>query len=349
MPSNLTSITFPSSPALNQTFVYGTQTYQWNGTEWVVVYDSNAHPNAAVLTSGSQTIAGEKTFSNNLAINANLIVDTNTLYVNSSTNRVGVGTANPLQKFVVSNSGAEGLEIVPAISSNKTVIQTYNRSSDIYNTLDLRASDFSFTFSGGTEKLNINSSGDVYIKSTTASTTTTTGALKVDGGLGVAGNLNVGGDLGVAGNLNVGGIIKNTNPYFYSIPSSAAAVQNPSQNTRLYDTWSDTLRRGFTRSGNTWYIVPTTGLYLFTCTLMFDTSPSTYSYGYFSIIKRASDETTNISSSATYHTSSNSSNGYCSVTGSYLVECNANERIGIRYGGDPYGTAYDSFMGYLIG
>ena len=126
MPSNLTSISFPASPALNQTYTYGNQTYQWNGTEWVVSYDSNSIPIGAVTLSGNQTITGVKTFSDNIVassgitgnvtgtiqtaaqpnitslgtltsavISGNLTIDTNTLFVNSSNDRVGIGTTNP--------------------------------------------------------------------------------------------------------------------------------------------------------------------------------------------------------------------------------------------------------------
>lgn len=63
MPSNLTSISFPASPSVGSTYTYGNQTYQWNGTEWVVSYDSNSIPVGAVTLSGNQTITGTKSFS----------------------------------------------------------------------------------------------------------------------------------------------------------------------------------------------------------------------------------------------------------------------------------------------
>lgn len=101
MPSNLTSISFPASPSVGLTYTYGNQTYQWNGTEWVVSYDSNSIPIGAVTLSGNQTITGVKTFSDNIVASSNLTlagdltVDTNTLYINSTTNNVGIGTTSP--------------------------------------------------------------------------------------------------------------------------------------------------------------------------------------------------------------------------------------------------------------
>jgi hypothetical protein len=52
--------------------------------------------------------------------------------------------------------------------------------------------------------------GDVDITSTTASSSSTTGALKVAGGVGVVGNVNVGGNVGVIGTANVTGDVNIT-------------------------------------------------------------------------------------------------------------------------------------------
>jgi hypothetical protein len=57
---------------------------------------------------------------------------------------VGIGTSNPLYRLVVSNNGAEGLEIGTGYVSNKTLIQAYNRSGATYNQLDFAATAFSF-------------------------------------------------------------------------------------------------------------------------------------------------------------------------------------------------------------
>lgn len=58
---------------------------------------------------------------------------------------------------------------------------------------------------GGTLRLNISSAGDVSIYSTTASTSTSSGALVVSGGVGIAGVMYTG------GNINTTGIINTTN------------------------------------------------------------------------------------------------------------------------------------------
>jgi hypothetical protein len=45
---------------------------------------------------------------------------------------VGIGTDSPDGKFVVSNSGAEGIEFFPASTSNQNTTQHYNRSGSAY-------------------------------------------------------------------------------------------------------------------------------------------------------------------------------------------------------------------------
>ena len=110
----------------------------------------------------------------------------------ASDGKVGIGTNSPQQLFVVSAGGTSGIECVPGFQANLSIIQAYNRGTATYDTLDLRGSDFKFRI-GTTEKIGINSTGDVNILSTTNSTTKTTGALKVAGGLGVSGAIYAGG------------------------------------------------------------------------------------------------------------------------------------------------------------
>jgi hypothetical protein len=110
----------------------------------------------------------------------------------ASDGKVGIGTNSPQQLFVVSAGGTSGIECVPGFQTNLSIIQTFNRGTTTYDTLDLRGSDFKFRI-GTTEKIGINSTGDVSILSATNSTTKTTGALTVAGGLGVAGPIYAGG------------------------------------------------------------------------------------------------------------------------------------------------------------
>jgi len=79
-----------------------------------------------------------------------------------SSGRVGIGTSLPQEPFVVSNSGAEGIEITPGAASNTSLIGSYNRSTSAWNSLRTQASDYSFRI-GTSPKLTIDSSGRVGI------------------------------------------------------------------------------------------------------------------------------------------------------------------------------------------
>ena len=123
---------------------------------------------------------------------------------------LGIGTITPQYKFVVSNSGAEGFEFIPANISGVNIIQSYNRSGGVFNTIDFRASDYKVRV-GNTELLTINSSGQVNIAATNESTSTTGGGLTLGGGLGMAKNLTVGGGISAAGGITFSGLTRLTN------------------------------------------------------------------------------------------------------------------------------------------
>ena len=73
----------------------------------------------------------------------------------------GIGTSNPVAKLVVSNGGAEGWEIDPAlIGSNHNRITNYNRSTNAYCSLTTDAASFIHRINGSNnEKLEFVSNG----------------------------------------------------------------------------------------------------------------------------------------------------------------------------------------------
>lgn len=75
-----------------------------------------------------------------------------------TTGSVGIGTSTPATKFVVSNSGAAGLEIAPAGTGSAPTITSYNRSSAAYMqlTVDSSATIFSTL---GSEQMRLESGG----------------------------------------------------------------------------------------------------------------------------------------------------------------------------------------------
>ena len=71
--------------------------------------------------SSTESIGGVKTFSSNAIFSSDLTVDTNTLYVDSSNNRVGIGTTSPSYAFDQAGSAALGSGTLYVDSSNNRV------------------------------------------------------------------------------------------------------------------------------------------------------------------------------------------------------------------------------------
>ena len=93
--------------------------------------------------SGTATLASA-------TITGDLTVDTSTLKVDSTNNRVIVGHTSGSAAFQVTNAGAAGLEIQPTGFSSAPLIQSYNRSGSAYTQLTLDASTIVHALSGST-------------------------------------------------------------------------------------------------------------------------------------------------------------------------------------------------------
>jgi len=108
-----------------------------------------------------------------------LNVDSGTLVVDATNNRVGVGTTSPQNALVVSNGGARGIEIDPA----NGYLQSYNRSTSAFADTNYRASNHIF-FRDATESARIDSNGRLGLG--TSSPSTTAGGLDISsGGIGL--------------------------------------------------------------------------------------------------------------------------------------------------------------------
>lgn len=80
---------------------------------------------------------------------------------------LGIGTDNPMQKFVVSNNGAQGIEFAPGATINSSKIYAYNRSSNSHNSLIFHTTDVDFRNDLDISRLYIqNSSGNIGIGTT---------------------------------------------------------------------------------------------------------------------------------------------------------------------------------------
>ena len=80
----------------------------------------------------------------------------------TSAGKFGIGTNNPQEQFVVSNSGAEGFEVTAGVASNINKIVNYNRSGGSYSSLRIDAAEHIFRI-GASEKLRITSAGNLNI------------------------------------------------------------------------------------------------------------------------------------------------------------------------------------------
>jgi hypothetical protein len=87
----------------------------------------------------------------------------------TSAGNFGVGTTNPVQKFVVSNGGAAGLEVEPAGLDTGPYLQGYNRSTAVYVPISTLSSYIAFrTGASPTESARIDSSGNLLVGTTTS-------------------------------------------------------------------------------------------------------------------------------------------------------------------------------------
>ncbi|MEA3044591.1 MAG: hypothetical protein QOH47_2429 [Sphingomonadales bacterium] len=134
-------------------------------TDYAIGVDTNATWFGVPTTSeafkfyGGTTLAATLTGAGALTLVGSLSVPVGANLATSSGN-VGVGTANPLAKLVVSNAAAEGVEIVPGTTANTSLVQFYNRNAGAYDAARYSASSHSFYISGAAS-VSINASGHI--------------------------------------------------------------------------------------------------------------------------------------------------------------------------------------------
>jgi hypothetical protein len=85
------------------------------------------------------------------------------LYVRGDGN-VGIGTSNPSYKLVVSNNGADGLEVIPGTNTSGVVnLLAFNRSGGTYSDMRFDGNNLIFYTNGVGERMRITSGGNVGI------------------------------------------------------------------------------------------------------------------------------------------------------------------------------------------
>ena len=109
------------------------------------------------------------TFTNNVIIPADLTVDTSTLKVDSSNNRVILGhTSGSAGQLVVSNGGNEGIEFIAGSASAVNAIQHYDRTATQYLENRQIANNHTW-YNGGSEVARVHTNGNFGIATSSPS------------------------------------------------------------------------------------------------------------------------------------------------------------------------------------
>ena len=182
---------------------------------------------------GTTTIADNTIISGNLTVNGTqTVVNSTTVSVDDKNLELGTGAADDAAAngggiTIVSGEGNKTFQFEATgdnLGSSENLNIASGKAYKINNTSVLNATTLgsavvnsSLTSVGTLTDLDV--TGDVDINDTTQSTSNTTGALKVDGGVGIVKNANIGGTLDVDGQITsatplrhqtTGGIIANT-------------------------------------------------------------------------------------------------------------------------------------------
>lgn len=124
--------------------------------------------NADNLDSGTvpdARITGAYTGITNLTMSGDLTVDTNTLYVDSTNNRVGIGITDPADKLQVANTSGSVSIALEANTTGTSSIKLGDTASTSAGEVIYDNSNNSMAFhTSGTERMRVDSSGNVGIK-----------------------------------------------------------------------------------------------------------------------------------------------------------------------------------------
>jgi hypothetical protein len=209
-------INFPDSPSVNDTHTVGDKTWTWDGTSWnVVTAASGDHGNLGGLSDDDHTqylrVDGTRS-ADSLTVSDDFTVDTDTLHVDSTNNRVGIGTASPSFPMSVdinapstygnasanfaqmwTNSGVNALGV--SLGDNLGAGFITNNGYDLH------------LGTSGNSRVTVQSGGNVGINDTTPSYT-----------LDVNGDINATGDVRVGGVAINGNLITGSTSYFTELP-----------------------------------------------------------------------------------------------------------------------------------
>jgi len=133
--------------------------------------NATSKTSAALVVAGGVGVGGD-VYASNVVLSGDFTVDTDTLIVNSTTDRVGINKAVPTVALDVDGD---------VVISNDFTVDT--------NTLHVDSGTDSVGINTATPSANLHVVGNVHVQNATEAFSTTTGAMTITGGLGVTANV----------------------------------------------------------------------------------------------------------------------------------------------------------------
>ena len=127
--------------------------------------------NSNITGTGNVNITGVSTFQGDANVTGNLAVDANTLFVNATNNRIGIGTTNPAYQVEIENTGANALLVLDRTDGAACFIEgqaTRSAFGSVNETpLALAYNSFAVVTIGAGGSIRVNPDGDGYTFPTT--------------------------------------------------------------------------------------------------------------------------------------------------------------------------------------
>ena len=191
--------------------------------------------NVAVMNSATFYVGSTSEFDGAVS------VDATTGSTNSTTGALkvagGVGVAQNLNvggTLGVTGEATLASATVSDLTSGRVVLAGTSGALEDSTNLTFNGSTLAVT-GAATVSTTLDVNGAVNFNDTTQSTNATTGALIVDGGVGIAKNLNVGGDAVVTGNLTVNGTLTNVNSTDLTVTDKNIVIANGAADSATAD------------------------------------------------------------------------------------------------------------------
>ena len=190
------------------------------------VYSGSAWQAAALDASGYITTSGGS-ITGNLSVSGDLTVDTNTLYVDSTNNRVGVGTSSPARNVSIVDSSVPLLQL--ALSTDQAAGNGFELAYDGVAAYLAQRENLPMVFkTNDAERMRIDSSGNVIVGGTTAVNSNAS-----------TGNITINGSGNAILNFTVGGAAKG---WFYHDGTNFEMYNNVSGANKFFTNGSERMR-----------------------------------------------------------------------------------------------------------